>query len=245
MTHVNFSSWGLGRYLRTTVPNNSKQFVVLGLGRFGRGVCGTLHHLGYEVLGVDTETQRVASAIGDRLVAHAVQLDVTDHAALEEAGVFEFDTAIVAIGNYIEPSIVATLTLKEAGIRQVVAKASSDIHVKLLEKVGADRVIFPEHEMGCELARMLTRPSILERLELDPENSIVEVLVPQSFDGKTLQELALRQRYGVSVLAISRAPQDHGQPLAFAVNPSPQERLKAGMVLVAIGQNEAIERLPI
>ena len=158
--------------------------------------------MGYEVLGVDRGEKAVAHALNSHIVSHALELDSTDPSALEEGGLFEFDTVIVAIGNYIEASVITTLNLKEAGVNYVLAKASSDIHGKLLNKVGADVVIFPEYEMGCEVARSLTQPNVLERLELDPQSSIVEVIVPEDFHGKTLTDLNLRSEYGVNVLAL-------------------------------------------
>jgi trk system potassium uptake protein TrkA len=216
---------------------DNRQFAVIGLGRFGRAVCMTLNRLGYEVLGTDIDENLVSQAILDRIVAHAIQLDSTKPAALKEAGIQEFDTVIVAIGNYIEESIVTTLNVKESGVNFVVAKASSVIHGKLLNRVGADLVIFPEHEAGCELAHTLTKPAILDRFDLDPDHSIVEIRVPQEFDGKTLAELELRNRYGLNVLAIGS--DDH-----FMINPEPQERLSKGLLMVVIGANESIHRLP-
>jgi trk system potassium uptake protein TrkA len=220
-------------------PN--RQFAVIGLGRFGRAVCSTLHSLGYEVLAVDENERRVAQALTDQIAAHAVQLDTTQPSALEEAGITDFDTVIVAIGNYVEESIITTLNLKEAGVNNVVAKASSEIHGKLLNRVGADHVVFPEHEMGCELARNLTSPGILDRFEIDPDNSIAEAIIPQAFDQKTILDLDLRNKYGLTVLAISQ----ENQPEKFEINPSPVTRLKAGGVMVVIGNNRGIERLPM
>jgi trk system potassium uptake protein TrkA len=104
----------------------------------------------------------------DEIAAHAIQLDSTQPIALKEAGIPDFDTVIVAIGNYVEESVITTLNVKELGVSYVVSKASSEIHGKLLNRVGADHVVFPEHEMGCELARSLTRPGILDRFELGP-----------------------------------------------------------------------------
>lgn len=231
---MNLSSLSFFRNLRT----EKKQFAVIGLGRFGRAVCATLHGLGYEVMGIDSEEKRVARVLTDRLAAHSLQLDSTDSAALKEAGILEFDTVIVAIGNYLEASIITTLNLKEGGVKNVVTKASSETHEKLLKKVGADLVIFPEHEMGCTLARSLTKPSILDRFELDTENSIVEVLVPEEFHGKTIADLQLRSRYGLNLLAVS-------QDNKFAINPSPNARLSKGTAMVVIGSNKDIERLPI
>ena len=145
---MNLSSLSFFRNIRDLRSN--RQFAVIGLGRFGRAVCMTLHHLGYEVLGIDVDERRVAQIITDQYVSHALQLDSTEPSALKEAGILDFDTVIVAIGNYIQESIVTTLNVKEAGVPHVVAKASSEIHGKLLRRVGADHVVFPEHEMGCE-----------------------------------------------------------------------------------------------
>ncbi len=215
----------------------NRQFAVIGLGRFGRGVSQSLHKMGYEVLGADNDEKRVNQVLSEKIVTHAIVLDATDPAALKEAGIFEFDTVIVAIGNFLQESIITTLNVKEAGVTNVVAKASSEIHGKLLNRVGADRVVFPEYEAGCALARTLTKPAVLERFDLDPDNSIVEVLVPDEFDGKTLAELELRSNYGLSVLAI-------GTEDKFIINPNPQQVLCKGLVMVVIGCNEDIQRLP-
>ena len=237
---MNLSGLNFFRSLRSDPKSrtSNKLFAVIGLGRFGRAVCSTLQQLGYEVMGVDNDEKRVSQILTDRMAAHALQLDSTEPSALKEAGIFEFDTAIVAIGNYLEESIITTLNLKEGGVAHVVAKASSETHEKLLKKVGADYVVFPEHETGCALARSLTKPSILERFDLDPENSIVEILVPEEFDGKTITELKLRSRYGLNLLAVS-------QDRKFEINPDPNRRLHKGSAMVVIGSNKDINRLPI
>ena len=175
---MNLSSLRLFRNLNKT----NQQFAVIGLGRFGRSVCSTLHRLGYEVLATDVDEKRVSQALTEEITGHALQLDSTESAALKEAGVFEFDTVIVAIGNFIQESIITTLNVIEGGVPHVVAKASSEVHCKLLRKVGADRVVFPEHEAGCALARTLTKPDILESFDLDTENSIVEIAIPDELD---------------------------------------------------------------
>jgi len=232
--NVNLSSLNFFRSLRA----ENKQFAVIGLGRFGTAVCSTLHSLGYEVLGVDTDEKKVTQALSDRIAAHVLQLDSTDPTALKAAGIFEFDTVIVAIGNYLAQSITTTLNLKEGGVTHVIAKASSETHLKILKKVGADHVVFPEREMGCSLARTLTKPSILERFDLDPDHSIVELLVPEKFDGKTIADLELRRRYGLNLLAVGRDDK-------FEINPQPNERLTKGTAMVVIGSNKDINRLPI
>ena len=136
---MNLSYLGFLRSLR----KDNRQFAVIGLGRFGRAVCTTFHKLGYEVLGTDISEKSVSQVLTEQIVSHAVQLDSTQPAALKEAGIFEFDTVIIAIGNYIQESIVTTLNVKEAGVPHVVAKASSEVHGKLLQKVGADHVVYP------------------------------------------------------------------------------------------------------
>jgi trk system potassium uptake protein TrkA len=234
---LNLSSLGFFRNLR---PQN-RQFAVIGLGRFGRGVCSTLNGLGYEVLGIDNDELRVTQALTDEIAAHAIQLDSTQPVALKEAGIPDFDTVIVAIGNYVEESVITTLNVKELGVSHVVSKASSEIHGKLLDRVGADHVVFPEHEMGCELARSLTRPGILDRFELDPDNSIVELRVPAAFDQKTVVDLDLRNTYGVTLLALSQSDSEE----KFEINPSPVTRLRQGTVMVVIGSNKGLDRLPI
>ncbi|NJR48653.1 MAG: TrkA family potassium uptake protein [Leptolyngbyaceae cyanobacterium CSU_1_3] len=233
---MDLSSLNFFHSLRT--DRKTKQFAVIGLGRFGRAVCSTLHSKGYEVLAVDADRGRVDQALCDRIVAHARQIDSTQPAALQEAGIFEQSTVIVAIGNYIQESIITTLNVKEGGVSHIVAKASSEIHEKLLRKVGADHVIFPEHDAGANLARSLTKPGILERFELDPDNSIVEVIVPESFDGKTISQLKLRAHYGLNVLAFS-------QEGKFVINPDPDTPLRRGTAIVVIGENRDIDRLPI
>lgn len=225
-------------FFRNLRPGTSRQFAVIGLGRFGRAVCETLHRSGYEVLGTDINEKRVADVLACGMASHAIELDSTDPLALKEAGIFEFDTVIVAIGNYLQESIITTLNVKEAGVPHVVAKASSDIHAKLLQKVGADQVVLPEYEAGCTLARTLTKPGILDRFDLDPEHSIVELKVPDSFHGKTIVELKLRTEYGLNVLAI-------GQAQNFDINPKPERKLCKGDMLVVIGNTVDIDRLPL
>lgn len=224
-------------FLRSLRKDN-QQFAVVGLGRFGRSVCSTLHKLGYQVLATDIDEKRVAEALTEQIVGHALLLDSTEPAALREAGIFEFDTVIVAIGNYIQESIITTLNVKEGGVPHVIAKASSEVHCKLLKRVGADHVVFPEYEAGCALARTLTKPAIIERFDLDPDNSIVELIVPDEFHGKTITEIQLRSRYGLNLLAVSQ----NGK---FLINPEPTKRLERGSAMVVIGCNKDINRLPI
>jgi trk system potassium uptake protein len=233
---MDLSSLGFFSQLRSNTK--TKQFAVIGLGRFGRAVCEALHKQGYDVVGIDSNEDRVTEALNDRIVGHARSVDSTNPAALAEAGVFELDTVIVAIGNYIQESIITTLNVKEGGVANVVAKALSETHVKLLKKVGADHVVFPERDGGYALARSLTKPGLLERFELDPENSIVEVIVPEGFDRKTIRDLELRSRYGVNLIA-------HSKGGKFIVNPDPATILEKGSAIVVVGANQDIDKLPI
>ena len=219
-------------------PLDNRHFAVLGLGRFGRSVCKTLARSGYEVLGADRNEDLVSHIVIEQLPIHCIQVDTTDAIALKDMGIAEFDTVIVAIGNFLEESIVTTLHVKEAGVKHVVAKASSEVHGTLLKKVGADRVVYPEAEMGANLARSLTQRGILDRLELDKDNSIVEAMVPESFDGKSILDLQLRRNFGVNILAICA----NGQ---YEVNPNPINKLQRGTMMVLIGNNSDINRLPL
>ena len=217
----------------------TRQFAVIGLGRFGRSVCRNLHKLGYEVLGTDIKESLVSQVLTENIASSAIKLDSTKPNALKEAGIFEFDTVIIAIGNYLEESIVTALNIKEGGVKYVIAKASSDVHGKLLQKVGADLVVYPEYQAGCDLVHLLTQnPRIIERFELDPDHSIVETRIPQEFHGIAIEELKLRSRYDISVLAI-------GNDDKFKINPSPQEKLNKNLSMVVIGSNKAIQKLPL
>ncbi|MFP4134254.1 MAG: potassium channel family protein [Halothece sp.] len=214
-----------------------KEFAVIGLGRFGQALCGELRKLGCDVLGSDRDEKLVNQVLTDKIVSHAIQLDSTKPAALKEAGIFEFDVVIIAIGDYVQESIITTLNVKENGVKYVIAKASSDIHGKLLKRVGADRVVFPERDAGNELARYLAQPGILDKFELDPDHSIVDLQIPEAFDGQTIQELNLRERYGLNVIAIK-----YGEK--FEYNPAGNYRLRKGSRMIAVGANADIKRLP-
>ncbi len=217
--------------------HQSHQFAVIGLGRFGRSVCRTLKGMGCEVLAVDKDERLVACVSDEAVADHAVELDSTDPGALKDAGLFEFETVIVAIGNFIQESVVTTLNLKEGQVANIIAKASTDIHGRLLEKVGATKVVYPEKQMGEQLARSLVRPNIIERLEVDPENSIVEVRVPDAFVGKSIVDLKLRNEYGISVIALGH------QGSHFEINPNPTAPLAAGMMMWVIGHNDDLNRI--
>ena len=208
-----------------------KQYIVIGCGRFGSSVASTMHLLGHQVMAIDKNEDSVQS-ISDN-VTHSLIVDVTDEQALRSLGLGNFDVAVVAIGSDIRASIMATLIAKEMGVELIICKAKDELQAKVLYKIGADRVVFPERDMGVRVAHNLVSDNILDHIELDPEYSIVEIVTPNSWVGKTLIELELRARYEITVLAIKTGKN-------INVTPSPDEELTAGSILVIIGQNTSI-----
>lgn len=211
-----------------------KQFVVIGLGRFGSSIARTLYNLGYDVLGIDNN-EEIIQALADS-ITHAVQADATDENTLKALGVRNFDVGIVSIGQDIQASILVTLILKELGIKFVVAKAQSELHGKVLYKIGADRVVFPERDMGVRVAHNLVSSNILDYIELSPDFSIVEIAaIPEWFE-KSLRELDMRVKHGLNVMAIERNEE-------VIVSPKADDIILEGDILVVVGQNKDIEKL--
>ncbi|MBO5035145.1 MAG: TrkA family potassium uptake protein, partial [Oscillospiraceae bacterium] len=172
-----------------------KTFVIIGLGRFGTSVALELSALGHEVLAMDLAEDKV-QRVADK-VTHAVVADARDINVLNALGVRNFDCAVVAMGSDVGNSALVTLNLKELGLQQVVCKAQSHVHQRVLEKIGADRVIFPEHEMGVKLAQGLSSSSVLNFIEFSEDYGIVELAIPRSWQGKTIRELDVRNAYHV------------------------------------------------
>ena len=168
---------------------NKKQYVVLGLGRFGSSVALTLNELGYDVLGIDNSEGSV-NALASQLT-HAVVADAKDEGAMKSLGIRNFDVAVVAIGDDVETNILVTVMLKEMGVPYVVAKAQSALHGKVLEKIGADKIVYPEKDMGVRVAHNLVSANFMDNIELHPNYSIMELKAPSTFAGKTLGELNL------------------------------------------------------
>jgi trk system potassium uptake protein TrkA len=221
-----------------------KQFAVIGLGRFGLSVAKTLVELDSEVIAIDSEEERVKS-VAD-FVTYAVQLDAIDEKALRSVGVQNVDTAIVSIGENIEASILVVMILKEMGIKNIIAKAVTSLHGKVLENLGVDRIVFPEREMAVRVAHSLIRPKVLEELELSQEYSIIELSTPKEFVGKSLKETQLRSKYGVNLIAIKRKITEKGTTRdVWNVNPSPTDIMEEDDILVLIGSNEDLDKLGI
>ncbi len=211
-----------------------KQFIVLGLGRFGSAVATTLVELGYEVLGVDSDPERV-NALKNK-ITEAVQADISEERTLTELGAKNFDAAIVGVGSDLESSILATIMLKEMGIKYIIAKAQNALHRKVLEKIGVDKVVFPERDMGIRIARSLITPNIKDYIELEPDYSVIEIEALPDFVDKTLSELDLRNKYGINVLAIKR---DN----SFNISPQAKDVIKKGDFLIIIGETKKITKL--
>lgn len=212
----------------------AKQFVIFGLGRFGVSVATTLAESGYEVMVVDKSEEKIQEI--SAFVTHAVQADATDVDTLRSLGIRNFDVAIVSIGKDIQASIMITLLVKELGINHVIAKASSEIHQRVLQKIGADQIILPEYEMGKRIATNLISGNIIDYIQLSPDFSIVEIAILPEWINKTIRELNLRATHGVNVIAVDHAGE-------IEVSPSPDYLISPKDVLVVVGTNKALQDL--
>jgi trk system potassium uptake protein len=212
----------------------SQQVVVIGLGRFGSAVARELERLGHEVLAIDSSEERVNDLAPD--VTHALQLDAADEDALRSAGAAEFGTGVVAISSDTEPSIFAVMVLKRLGVPNVIAKAGSQLHGEILARVGADRVVFPERETGLRLAHSFNVPNVIDYLDVAPSFGIEKIRPPRAFVGKTLGELDLKSRLGLTPVALRRGKQ-------VFVNPTRDERIADGDELILIGRDDKLDQL--
>lgn len=179
-----------------------KNYLVVGLGRFGSEIARKLYSFGCEVMAVDTHSDLVQQISSE--VTHAVVADARDKEVLRALGAREFDCAVVAIGGSLADSVLATMNLKELGVPYVVCKAHDETHRQVLRKLGADQVVIPEQENAARLAKSLSTPNVLDYIELSDEYGIVESPVPQKWLGKSLRELNVRAKLGVNILAIRR-----------------------------------------
>lgn len=212
----------------------SKQYLVLGLGRFGMSLARTLCELGQEVLAVDADEEAV-NAVAP-YVTQALQLDATDETLLNDLGVENFDAAVVSIGQNTRDSILISVLLKELGVKYLIAKANDELHAKVLRKIGADRVVFPERDMGARLARAIITPNVLELMNLSDDYQIIEIRLPEKWNGDSIIGVNVRRKYGVSILAIHRRDR-------FLVSPAADMLFEEGDTLLVMGKKEDIERL--
>lgn len=211
-----------------------KQFVVIGLGRFGETVAGELMRLGHEVLGIDTDERRTR-AMADRLT-RAVTGNASDEKVLEELNIKQFDAAVVAIGSNLEGSILVTLALKQIGVRLVWVKALNDAHHRIVQKLGADRIIHPEFEVGIRVAQSLDRPEVVDYISLGADNFIVQLKVKASLDNVSVGEFRLKSDNKAEVLSLKQGAEVQGHPADHVV-------MREGNLLVLMGQIDDLRRL--
>lgn len=210
-----------------------KQFAVIGLGRFGGSVCRELFTLGHEVLAIDIDMNKVENFI--QYSTHAIQGNSTEETFLKSIGIRNFDHVIVAIGENIQDSVLTTLNLKELGINKVWVKAQNMYHQKVLEKIGADRVVHPELEMGIRIAQTMSSDRLLDYINLSEEYSVVELSATQRIHNKTLLDLDIRAKFGITILAFKRNDK-------INVSPLPTDMIYEGDILVAMGNNIDLKR---
>ena len=208
-----------------------KMYVVVGLGRFGQSIAHRLCELGNEVLAIDKNSELVQQI--SNFVTHAVVADARDADVLRALGVRNYDCAIVAIGKDLAASVLATLNFKEMGIPLVVCKAHDENHRKVLEKIGADRVVVPEQEFANKLAQGLSTANVLEYIELSADYGISEFTAPAAWDGKSLRQLNVRARVGVNILAVRRGEK-------IQVSPDADYVIAKGDTVVALGAYQAL-----
>jgi len=226
-----------------------KRFLIIGLGRFGRRLAQALTEAGEEVIAADIREELVERVRDE--VALAVHLDATDPEPLKSQDVAGLDAAIVSIGEDFEANVLATTTLKSMGVPRVISRASSEIQRRILTRVGADEVIFPEEEHAVRLANQLANPNILEHLVLSEGHSLVQIRAPAAWHDKTLGEIDLRRKYEVNLVAIKRPTKAQAEE---GEGPAQQEELldlpmahtiiREGDILVLVGATESLARLP-
>ena len=211
-----------------------KEYVVIGLGQFGMSIAQTLMQNDCEVLALDINEKRTR-AIADSVTC-AVTGNVMDAELLAGLGIRNFDGAVIAIGENMEASIMATMVVNELGVPHILAKAQSELHAKILRKVGADRVVLPEWEMGIRYANNMVHDNFFDAVELSPDISMMEINVRREWEGKSLKQLNMRAKYKINVIGIKSED-------GFDVNPDPDEPLNANSKLVSIGRNEVLNKL--
>ncbi len=225
----------------------AKSFVVIGLGRFGSSIARALVEKGFEVMVIDSDENEVREFA--ELVTHSFVLDATDERALRDIGVADVDVAIVSVGQSIDTSILITLILKELGVKQVIVKAVNDRHGKILQRIGADKVIYPEREVATRLAESFFSTKIFDYIELSPIHSIIEIAAPKPFIGRTLKQIALREKHNVSVIAIKRKipiVTEKGTPdfkEEVIIGPGADDEISEGDILTILGKYEDLEKI--
>lgn len=212
-----------------------RQFIVIGLGRFGRSTAKELYDMGYQVMAIDVDEEKVRYAT--QYCTNVMECDATDENALRSIGITNFDVAIVAIGD-IKPSILVSAILIETGIQLVVAKAQDRLHGKVLEKIGVNRIVYPERDMGSRLAHNLIASNIIDYIEISPDHSILEISPTKEMLNKSLMELDFRNQFGVNIMAIKHDGNVN-------ITPGGQDVIKEGHILIVLGHNDSLKRIQV
>lgn len=213
-----------------------KQYLVIGLGRFGASIARTLYESNQEVLAIDTSEELVQGLINSYGVDNAMMLDGTDLGSLQEIGAQNFDTAFVCMRN-LEASILTTLNLKELGVGSIIAKAGSKEHGKVLEKIGASKIVYPEEYMGKRIAQLVMDPNMIEHLRFSAEFLLVEIKAPSLFWNKNLIELNVRNKYNANIVGIRKSND------TFFPNPAADTLIEKGDILVVITDSKTAKTL--
>lgn len=213
-----------------------RSFAIIGLSTFGFYLSKYLAERGFEVMTIDSNESRIDKV--KEFVTKAVILDATDKNALDSLGITDFDVVIVSLGDRIDASILVTLYLKELGVKEIIAKASTEDHGKILDRIGATTVVFPERDVAFRLSRSLENINVLDAIPLSPGVSILEFGPPNSFLGKTLREVDLRNRYGIQIIVIKELI-----PENLVIVPRPDHKIKDSDILVGIGKDKDFEKL--
>lgn len=211
-----------------------KRFAVIGLGRFGASVARVLNDMGQQVLAVDNNADRVDALAP--MLSHIVRADSTDPASLKSLRIWEYDVVVVAIGDDVEASVITCLNCRDLGVQMLVAKAQDDAHGRVLERLGVDRTVYPQRDMGSRVAHNIVAGGIIDFVRLSDKYGMADLEAPVPLCGHTLQELDLPNRYGLNVVTIKRGKR-------MMVSPGPAERIQKGDVIVVIGDAEGVNRL--
>lgn len=211
-----------------------KSILILGLGRFGISVAKTLYSLGNEVMVVDKNAELVNDIAEN--VTHAVVGDMSDENVLRSIGAQNFDMVFIGASEDIGVSMMTAMVLKEVGAKYIIAKAQSEMHGKILTKIGVDKIVRPEHDMGVKIAHSLVRGDFIDFIELSPDYSIAEINVPEDWLGKTILELDIRKKYGINILAVKKDGVINAEPGADYV-------FSPNSLVVVMGSNKKLSKL--
>lgn len=216
------------------MSSKAKQYLVFGIGRFGSALCRALSEMGHEVLAVDESGDHIRAI--SPYVTQALELDATDEEAIRTLGVRNFDAVVVSIGDNVKNSIMVTLLCKELGAKYLLAKATDELHAKMLTKMGADRVVFPERDMGLRVAKSLVSPHVVDLINLTGDYTIADITAPSAWWDRSIADIDIRKNYNVSVLLIHRGNE-------LLMNAPPDTRIERGDDLLLLGHRNDVDRV--